>query len=131
MSGISLTNYMYIPDLALIFIFCKSLFCCSFYFCMLAIRKNLTFVSKILSLLVSGNADRIWTSGSKWAASKYLWCPSGIALLPSLNYYASGGGSTPAAYLLSLGCSNNSGTITMSYVDEQPSRPAMAMCEEP
>jgi hypothetical protein len=84
-----------------------------------------------LTFLVGGSTDRIWTSGSKWGSSKYLWCPSGIALLPSLDYYAPGGGIDPAAYLLTLGFSNKSGTLKMKYVDELQKQWAMAMCEEP
>jgi len=74
--------------------------------------------------------ERFWLSGSMWGTNKYFWCPLGVRLFPNSVHYTPEGSAAVDSYLLSIVFKNNSGTMSYTFVDENPSRYARALCEE-
>jgi hypothetical protein len=76
----------------------------------------------------------LWTSASKWMApdNKFLWCPSGLHLLPTAIYIVRSPGETDAmvSYVLGMEVLNIGGVISYRYHDVASNIALQAMCEE-
>jgi hypothetical protein len=110
---------------------------CKFLFFTIAmLLTNVHILMKLLGLynlaLRNPGAKYFWTSASKWTApdNKFLWCPSGLHLLPTAVYARPQGGTDPVNCLLMMEVSYVGGVISSKYHDLPFGGERQAMCEE-